>query len=228
MIRCIVFDFDGTLVDSNQIKRQAFFDITASHAGGIECMSSVLEAGHPHRDAVFREYACRMSGQGILLDSDEMVRVYGELTDKRVSAAETIAGADTLLQWLRASGVHLYLSSSTPIHHLQTIIATRGWQHYFDAIFGLPASKTETLRYLLDANRLLPEQILVIGDGDDDANAARSTGCGFIAVGAGSYYGEDPAPVALQQVRSLIEVLICPDARQSKSALHAGEAGTQP
>ena len=44
--KCIVFDFDGTLVNSNSIKRDTFFEIAAQVSDSEHIMEEVL-----HRSA---------------------------------------------------------------------------------------------------------------------------------------------------------------------------------
>ena len=49
MIRCIVFDFDGTLVNSNHIKLQAFYEVTHSHNPSGSTVTRILKQ-YPNKD----------------------------------------------------------------------------------------------------------------------------------------------------------------------------------
>ena len=40
--RCVVFDFDGTLVQSNEIKRQAFYEVVKNIADAKPLMDEIL------------------------------------------------------------------------------------------------------------------------------------------------------------------------------------------
>ena len=44
---CISFDFDGTLVQSNEIKQQTFFDVVLNIPSGIGVMESILSQPKP-------------------------------------------------------------------------------------------------------------------------------------------------------------------------------------
>ena len=42
--RAVFFDFDGTLVDSNAIKREAFFEVTSGFFGDQEYLTHLLDS----------------------------------------------------------------------------------------------------------------------------------------------------------------------------------------
>lgn len=192
MIRVVVFDFDGTLVNSNAIKREGFFRLAARYPKGTATMAAVIETAGD-RGSILSAFAGRMATAGVHLDVDELVASYGAQVDAAVAAAPEMQGASDLLVNLRHAGLRLYLCSATPIASLLTILNTRGgWTVLFSGIHGAPKSKIEILRKIREAESASGDDMVVVGDGIDDARAASLVGTQFIAVGSGSYAATDP------------------------------------
>jgi len=72
-IRSVVFDFDGTLVDSNAIKRQMFFETTSSLGNISDIVEQILKKESGDRNVVFREIVSVLKKQNRLpsLHSEE-------------------------------------------------------------------------------------------------------------------------------------------------------------
>ena len=184
MIETIVFDFDGTLVDSNSIKRRGFFAVVASHEGGAEMMQRVLESGR-RSPAIFDAYvafqaAANASRRHV---AETLVSEYSAHVDAAVATAAEMPGATELLDGLRRYGKHVYLSSATPVASLKDIVERRGWSPLFDAIFGAPSSKHASLLQIRAATAAPISALAVVGDGVDDRDSAAAIGCPFFAVG---------------------------------------------
>jgi phosphoglycolate phosphatase len=185
MIASVVFDFDGTLVDSNAIKRQGFFEVVAAHAGGRERMQRILDRVTGDRYSVFAAYVADAAGAGQApaQSAAELVRAYGDRVDELVGAAREMPGATQLLKQLRERGRRLYLSSATPVTSLRGIVEQRGWLPLFDELFGSPSNKRETLQRVRSLAGNDSRAIAVVGDGVDDRDSAASIGCAFFSVG---------------------------------------------
>jgi phosphoglycolate phosphatase-like HAD superfamily hydrolase len=201
MIRCVVFDFDGTLVDSNDIKREAYYRAVEEFAGAAAILSELLAPGAAgDRYDVFRKFVERVGGDAALAKT--LTRRYSERCEAMISACEEIRGATECLRRLRQRGKRLYVSSGTPQVHLRPLLERRGLDRLIDGSFGGPISKVENLRTVLEQERATPEETVVVGDGLDDAWAAETVGCGFIAVlSPGSR-----KPPALRQVPDLVDL----------------------
>ena len=186
MFLAIVFDFDGTLVDTNAIKREGFFHVASGYAGSSVDMEAVLASVSGDRRTIFEAYARQvmaLPGEPTRQVVDGLVASYNSMVDALVSCAPEMVGATRLLEALRRRKRKLYLSSATPLENLQGIVAKRGWTDHFDGIFGGPASKVDTLRHVVAVTGFCPESIAVVGDGTDDRFSAKSVGCAFFSVG---------------------------------------------
>lgn len=186
MFLAVVFDFDGTLIDSNAIKREGFVHVASVHAGSSTHMEAVLASVSGDRRAVFEAYARRMQvqpGEPSRRVVDDLVSAYSSMIDAAVASAQEMPGATRLLEDLRRRDVKLYLSSATPLENLRAIVAKRDWVDRFDGIYGRPTSKVDALRHVMAATGFRERDIAVVGDGEDDRSSANSVGCAYFPVG---------------------------------------------
>ena len=192
MIRAVVFDFDGTLVLSNAIKEDSLYVIAGAFPGGRERMQMVVAARPGDRRAIWTRFSSEM---GVSERTDDLVAQYTALCEARIKGCPERTGASAALHALRATGVRLYVNSSTPAEPLRSITAARFATGTFDGVHGGHGRKLENLRHIAGVGRLEPAQIAMVGDGIDDADAARAFGCHFIGVRGGSLDAGHSAPM---------------------------------
>lgn len=180
----VVFDFDGTLVDSAPAKYRAFFDIFPGDDAVQRIVAEVLRLDPDgSRHAVIPRMAELMRAQGIALAGSDQDRIaaYGEAVLAAVAACPTLEGTEQALGLARKTG-QVHVSSNTPLEPLRELLARRGWLPLIDGIHGYPARKTDTLRQVVAQSGGRPERVLTVGDGPSDQEAARAVGCPFVLV----------------------------------------------
>jgi len=181
--RAIVFDFDGTLVDSNPIKWRAFdlcFEEFPEHRAviGGYCRGN----NHTPRGDKFRHVYERILGLPYTKDVDAILhRRFEAATTQAIIAAPAIAGAERFLAVARDRGATALLSA-TPQTVLERIVGGRGWRRYFGVIRGAPVDKIEWLNSFRRQRGLDGEAVVVFGDSEEDAVAAAEAKCAFIGV----------------------------------------------
>ena len=183
--QCVVFDFDGTLVDSNALKRAAFFEVLAGSVASADQVAAVL-ADLPRADrlGIIEETLRRVrSGPPDSAVIQELATSYNHICEAGAVACAEMPGATDLLQTLGRT-VPLHLNSATPEEPLLRIIAGRRWTEFFASICGRPTSKLDNLRRISRATGAPAERMVLVGDQDEDARAAREFGCPFVAVGS--------------------------------------------
>jgi phosphoglycolate phosphatase len=186
MIHCIAFDFDGTLVDSNEIKRKTFFDVSCRFIGGEKIMDSALsDSGVGDRYSVFEIFSRKMTSihKNDQINASHLVEEYTILCEKKISQAPEMDGIWYALPALADSGIKLVISSATPEATLRRIVSIRKLANFFSHVFGAPETKEEHIMKIMHYFQCGPKQIVYVGDSEIDQAAAKNQGCHFIGVG---------------------------------------------
>lgn len=217
MIKCVVFDFDGTLVDSNAIKRQAFFDVAAPWDPSGEVVREVF-ARWPaaNRYDKTRRIAEALISRELLAKDSCAESLAKRLADDYTVRCETaiarcaeMPGAGQALAALSAMGLHLYVNSATPHAPLLRLLQLRGWAGYFQGAFGAEASKAENLVSIANAAGLERGEMVHVGDQPDDRRGAELFGCRFVAMlpGADQSTAVGEHPLRVGDLRELPALL---------------------
>lgn len=206
----IVFDMDGTLMDSAQsiIHAMDYAEAkmglpTMAVAEKKKCIGPpILESymGKYHLDEVeaekaathFRQY---QNGPGI-------------------AEVQPYPGIEALLSMLKETGHKIALATLKRQDIAKTILENTGLSHYFDIIGGAAmdehSTKASVLKTTLADMGIAPADALLIGDTDFDAEGAWIVGVTFIAVtyGYGYQREEDVSPYSPLYIAHFVDDLI--------------------
>jgi len=192
----IILDFDGTIVDSNIVKRRCFAEIFCDKSfSQRELFDFIDSLGSVDRFEIIS--ACSQvffEGAYSAAEIKGKIDLYSESCHKNILDADEIAGSLAFIRKAKESDKLLFISSATPQQYLVPVVDALGLSEYFNEIYGGPESKFSHIERVMVDNSLRSEDIAYIGDSDDDYNAASQCGCHFFGiVSQASRFSIDPA-----------------------------------
>jgi phosphoglycolate phosphatase-like HAD superfamily hydrolase len=177
----LIWDFDGVIKESVEVKTEAFTSLFAPF--GAETVERV-RAHHRSNGGVsrFEKIPLYLQWAG-LAASPQAVRQYCAAFSDTVRAAvidaDWVPGAREYLEANRARQ-HLGLVTATPQEEIEEIAGALGIAACFRGIYGAPLTKLDAVRVLLERWHCARADVLMIGDSDSDHAAAQRAGVGFL------------------------------------------------
>lgn len=192
----VCFDFDDTLVLSEEAKAAHFLRVAREHHGEEgEALMASLSGDRYER---FERYAAEVASRGLQpaasvgseppsgkAMAEQYCREIAEIVGRRCTE---VPGAAAGLLALRADGVSLFLNSATPHDDLLAAVRSRGWEEHFAGVMGRPSgvsvetSKVDNLRRCMREAGVGAEKLVMVGDGESDRVSAAEVGCCFVGI----------------------------------------------
>lgn len=182
MIKAIVFDFDGVILESATIKTDAFADVVKDYP---KKQADAFVAYHMIHMGISRHVKFRYFIEEILKQpysqkaEQELADRFSEIVYSRVMECPFVPGAEEFLR-RNYKAYELYIASGTPEEELMQIVEGRKLTPYFKKIYGTPMKKEEIVEKISDTFGYHKEEMVFVGDAITDINAAKNMGLQFI------------------------------------------------
>ena len=184
VVDLIVFDFDGTICESADVKTEAFYELYLEEHGAE--FAKLVRDYHLEHAGVSRYDKIKYYEETLLgreCSEDRMNEVadrFGGIVRDRVIASPLVPGVAEFFSQYR-DAVPMLVASATPTAELRQIIAARGITAWFDAVEGSPALKGDIIKQFLAERAALPQRAVMVGDQFSDLDAAVAAGVHFVA-----------------------------------------------
>ena len=180
----IFFDFDGVLINSTDIKTEAYRELFKAY--GTEVVEKIIDYHQQHGGISRVEKIVHARKNFIDAPSDQEeiakdVAMYSDLVMKKVITARWVPGAEDFVK-RHYKKLPLFVISGTPEDELLEITKKRGMERYFVEILGSPTRKPKHVRTLVEKYRLNSARCFFIGDALTDYHTAKETGVPFIGI----------------------------------------------
>ena len=195
MVQAVIFDLDGTLLDTSE----SIVECASYAADTLGCpplpREQLLGFIGPPLNVAFPRYFGLDNKK-----TEEAVRLFRRhYQDGAIYHARPYEGIFSLCETLRNRGIRMAVATNKLEPMARRLLAHFDLARYLDPICGsVPEgsrSKADCIRLCLEEFRLSPEQAVLIGDTEYDAEGAKGVGTPFLAVtyGFGFRSPEDTA-----------------------------------
>ncbi len=178
----IIFDFDGVIVESVDIKTKAFRELFSEYPEQAEKivqfhLDNVGVSRFEKFKVIYRDFLKKP------LSEDESKRLgerFSKLVYEEILQCPLVKGIEELLPQLVVK-YPLYVVSAVPQDEVHSLLRARGLEKYFQRIYGMPPTlKADAIQKIIELHGCNPEEVLLIGDGLHDYQAAKATGIKFV------------------------------------------------
>jgi phosphoglycolate phosphatase-like HAD superfamily hydrolase len=205
----IIFDFDGVLVESNEIRfngfRKLFKDYPqeqverlVSYAKANGGVSRYKKIGY-FFDAIRRE---PISDESI----NHWAAQFSELVEQDVVEAKSVAGSLEFLKEYSSLFDFAIVSGSDQVE-LRRICENREIDHFFKTILGSPVEKKDNIATLLSELNWSHDRSVYIGDSNNDLDSAKANNLDFVGRCSGLIDWENYSVKFVSDLSSLYSVL---------------------
>ena len=168
-----IFDFDGVILDSNNIKKNAIGEAVQgvlSDQKANEFVGYFVGLNGVPREEKIAKYVPKERYEYVL-------NKYESIIDIKLKSAKLIPGVKDIIQALsKLKKSMIVLSGGTQAEVLQLLV-DRGLSENFDGVYGGPKNKEENLQGLL-----LGKPVLYFGDSEVDYLVSKNNGFDFVFV----------------------------------------------
>ena len=218
----LIFDFDGTLIDSVPDLGQAVNDMLSNLGKSTYPLDTIRNwVGNGSRMLVERALVGQVEvkdGQLSKEEADHAEKVFFEAYAK-TSGQKTIAypDVDTGLKQLKQAGFTLALVTNKPIRFVPKILQSFGWQDLFDEVLGGDSLATKKpdpapLLHVCQKLAISPEQAVMVGDSKNDILAGQNANIDTLGLSYGYNYGKDirdfNPTAAFDDFKSLVDWIV--------------------
>ncbi|MCE1181907.1 MAG: HAD hydrolase-like protein [Rhodocyclales bacterium] len=180
----ILFDLDGTLIDSAPAILASFREAFAQT--GVVPVRAIDDSiiGPPLKETL--QLLAGSSEAGLIGQLEAAFKASYDSEGYKATAA--YAGVGDLLAALKAAGLTLSIATNKRIHPTRLILEHLGWLHHFAHIYALDLftprlpDKAAMIARLMADQGIAKEAAIYIGDRSEDGESADANGLPFIAV----------------------------------------------
>lgn len=206
-LRAVILDFDGIVLESNQLKTLAFerifgrFPDHAVHMLGYH-HDHVSESRFKKFEYLVTHRLGRPSGDPLVA---ELAQAFSDEMMELIEQCPMVAGAAEFLEYV-SRRVPIYLASMTPHAELERILDGRGLAKWFTAVYGCPPwTKRAAIQEVIGRYGSVGG-LLFVGDSAGDQSAARDMGIEFLARDSGLSF-EDPQPQTFPDMGAVLAAI---------------------
>jgi phosphoglycolate phosphatase len=209
--RLVMFDLDGTLMDSVPDLAAAvdkMLMLLGREPAGIARVRDWV--GNGSRVLVRRALAGGLEHAGVADElADEALALFMQAYAGGHELTTVYPGVRECLDWLREREVKLAIITNKPAQFIEPLLEEKGLAGYFQWLVGgdtLPQQKPDpaALFWVMDKAGVAPEESLFVGDSRNDVRAAKAAAVPCVALTYGYNHGD---PIADEQPALVLDDL---------------------
>lgn len=204
MLKAIIFDFDGVICESVEVKTEAFKKLFHDYPTHLKRIISFhIANGGMSRFEKFKVIYSDFLKKEL---SEEKSKELGEKFTKycyaEVIKAPLVKGAKVFLNKYYRK-LSLLVVSGTPQEEMVSLIKDKKLSKFFKVVYGSPMSKYAAIAEIMGKYGWRSDEIIFVGDSINDYEGAKQAGIGFI----GRFHKRYPGIFKDKKIEGLIDNL---------------------